>query len=93
MKLHYNIDMYKVRNLCIREQYYTCGDNREYEHLLLDLCDGAELEDVVAVAEDILAHSDTERLMSHYDAGTLTEVEDTILEYLLNECCWVMPVR
>lgn len=50
-----------LRALCIRENWYTLGDNDEYEHLLLDLAGNKPhlaTGDIIAIAEDIAAHSD-----------------------------------
>ena len=51
----------RLRSLCIRCNWYTKGDNAEYDHLLLDLThDGREhmtTEDIEAVARDIMEHS------------------------------------
>lgn len=50
-----------LRALCIRQNWYTGGDNAEYEHLLYDLAAGkANLttENIIEIAEDIAAHSD-----------------------------------
>lgn len=87
--IRYHVDMYKVRSLCIRENYYTCGDNPAYEHMLLDMCDGDTFETLIEIAEDIAEHSDMEKLCAKYDGKPV----DTILEYLVNECTWTEPVR
>lgn len=50
-----------LRNLCISEDWYTCGDNDEYGHLLLDLAGRKEnitTDDIVEIASDIIEHSD-----------------------------------
>lgn len=50
-----------LRALCIRQNWYTGGDNAEYEHLLYDLAAGKanlSTEDIIEIAEDIAAHSD-----------------------------------
>ena len=52
-----------LRSLCIREDWYTRGDNEEYDHLLQDLAASKPhlaTEDIIAIAEDIAAHSDPE---------------------------------
>lgn len=51
----------KLRALCIKENWYTRGDNEEYEHLLLDLAGHKEnitTDDVCEIAQDIINHSD-----------------------------------
>ena len=58
---------YNLRSLCIRQNWYTCGDNAEYEHLLYDLADSKPhltTEDIIEIAEDIAAHSN---LQNSYD--------------------------
>ena len=49
-----------LRALCVREDWYTRGDNDEYDHLLLDLAGNKphlNTGDIIAIAEDIAAHS------------------------------------
>ena len=64
-----------LRELCIRQNWYTCGDNAEYEHLLYDLAASKPhltTEDIIEIAEDIAAHSN---LQDGYDvAGIAWEV-------------------
>lgn len=66
---------YSLRALCIRQNWYTRGDNAEYEHLLYDLADSKlhlTTEDIIEIAEDIAAHSN---LQDGYDvAGIAWEV-------------------
>ncbi len=55
------ITPYSLRNLCIENDWYTCGDNEEYGHLLLDLAGSKEnitTDDIVEIASDIVEHSD-----------------------------------
>lgn len=89
-ELRVRVDWSKVRKVCIREDCYTRGDNDEYEHMLLEMCDSAEdMVDLEEIAEDILDHSDADALREKYD----DDVETTILEYLINDCTWVVPSR
>ena len=48
-----------LRALCIQYDWYTCGTNEEYAHLF-ELADKENLTttDMVAIAEDIIAHSE-----------------------------------
>ena len=66
---------YSLRALCIRQNWYTRGDNAEYEHLLYDLADSKPnlpTQDIIEIAEDIAAHS---HLQDGYDvAGIAWEV-------------------
>lgn len=50
-----------LRALCIKNDWYTAGDNDEYGHLLYDLANDKEnltTEDIIEIAADIMAHSD-----------------------------------
>ena len=50
-----------LRALCIRQEWYTCGDNDEYGHLLLDLAGSKphlSTDDIITIAEEIAAHSE-----------------------------------
>ncbi len=49
-----------LRALCIKNDWYTHGDNDEYSHLLLDLAQHKEnitTDDIVEIASDIIEHS------------------------------------
>lgn len=54
----------KLRALCIERDWYTCGDNEEYEALFNRLHDedGVEIhldtEKLAEIAQDIMDHSD-----------------------------------
>lgn len=53
-----------LRNLCIKNRWYTRGDNAAYNHLLNDLAGNKEnitTEDIVEIAKDILEHSNTDQ--------------------------------
>jgi len=55
-----HLSAHSLRALCIRQNWYTGGDNAEYEHLLYDLADSKPhltTEDIIEIAEDIAAHS------------------------------------
>ena len=50
-----------LRALCIRQNWYTAGDNDEYNHLLYDLAGNKEnlsTADIIEIAADIMDHSD-----------------------------------
>lgn len=50
-----------LRELCIEEDWYTCGDNEDYGHLLLDLAGhkaNITTDDIVEIATDIIEHSE-----------------------------------
>lgn len=51
----------RLRTLCVEQDWYTGGDNDEYGHLLFDLAGYKEnitTDDIVAIASDIIEHSD-----------------------------------
>lgn len=87
-KAQRNIDASKVREMCIRHQYYTCGDNAAYTKMLqnVGLTDADNMEQMQEIADDIYFHSDTDRIMSEYGCDE-AEVMDSILYNLYNECC------
>ena len=51
-----------VRNMCIRENFYTCGNCEEYNKMLDYVFNhkNPELTDIYNVAKDILEHTDKE---------------------------------
>ena len=52
---------YSLRALCIRQNWYTAGDNDEYSHLLYDLAGNKEnlsTADIIEIAADIMEHSE-----------------------------------
>ncbi len=53
-----------LRELCIRNNWYTRGDCKAYSHLLNELAHEKEnitTDDIVEIAQDILEHSDTDQ--------------------------------
>ena len=85
------IDGGTVREMCIRNDYYTMGTSREYENLLMNLCGGmyqgveATTEVIQKIAEDIFQHSDEEAYNRKYGGGMF----ESIAFELLNECCTI----
>ena len=75
--IHYNIDTDDVRDMCCRNRFYTCGDNKAYEAMFEKCREGTDIETVKAVAQDIIDHSD--------DEYELIEVMETIL----NTCVYI----
>lgn len=55
------ISMDKVRELCIKYDFYTCGDCLEYDNLLWNLVGYHKLTTnrAIKIATDIKNHSDT----------------------------------
>ena len=73
-----------IRKLCIKNDWYTRGDNEQYEHLLLNLCDWKEnltTEDIVEIAEDIIAHSEIEA-----DGRTEAEIIESVAFEIMRVC-------
>lgn len=91
MKLNvmYVISWEKVRSECISQNWYTRGDNTEYENMLFTLCAGRTLKDVSRVAQDIYEHSDKERI-DNYFAELGKESVKCIMDYIINECCYIL---
>lgn len=56
------LDIADVREMCIQHQYYTRGNNQAYSNMFDMIPKEEDVSDEVltAVAEDILAHSNTE---------------------------------
>ena len=53
-----------LRNLCIRNNWYTRGTNKEYTHMLHVLAAKGKnitTDDIVDIATDIMEHSDTDQ--------------------------------
>ena len=48
------LDKHIVWEMCIEHEFYTCGDNEEYEHMFNMIKDGADMD---TIAEDIVKHS------------------------------------
>lgn len=85
------IDHNKVRNLCIRDEYYTMGDNDAYEHLLYELCNEEKeitMDELEEITADIMKHSDVEWLRYKYYFSE-EELFAGILWKLINECCTI----
>jgi hypothetical protein len=52
-----------LRQLCIRNNWYTCGNNEEYGKLLdtVDQCENVTTDVIASLAKNILEHSTTEQ--------------------------------
>ena len=52
-----------LRNLCIRKGWYTKGTSTEYETMLnMSEKENIATEDIVAIAQDIMDHSDDDKM-------------------------------
>ena len=68
-----------LRALCIVKNWYTGGNNDEYNHLLIDLAEHKEnltTEDIITIAEDIFEHS-----------GRLDDYEVESIAWEVNRAC------
>lgn len=56
------LTMENLRNLCVFNNWYTNGSNKEYENLLnnVDNLINITTDDIVEIATDILSHSNLE---------------------------------
>lgn len=90
------IDRSKVREMCIRHDYYTCGNCEEYEAMLnyVDEIDADNIHEMKVVAENIFCHCAVDKFLSEYNCSE-DEFKDNILWCLYNECCTtrIMEVR
>ena len=69
-----------IRDMCVINGYYTCGDNEEYRKMLRFVSENpAGLENMLLVADDIFKHSDINWLMEKYG-----EDEKGIFESILS---------
>ena len=61
-----------IYNLCVRQNYYTCGDNESYEKMLgyVDSMNNIQMDKIAdmvyIIANDIYDHSDIEEMQSEY---------------------------
>lgn len=79
----------EVRQLCIKENYYTRGNNAEYDYMLLTLCNDTEtVDDVMKIAADIAEHSDTDKLIYTYGIDE-EQIAGMIAEQIINECSYI----
>ena len=84
IRVHRWLDDCKVREMCIRYRYYTCGDNTAYSNMLAMARDedADNYEWVKQIAIDIYDHS-TVREDKEY---TAKEHIEGIMNMLLSEC-------
>lgn len=59
----------KVHSMCFSYNFYTCGDQQEFEDLLFFVkSHRPTLKNMIAAAQNIYEHSDVEKLMGKYNA-------------------------
>ena len=58
------LSMYRLRGLCVAKEWYTCGNNQDYDKLLSSVHDDKfepvemTTEKLAEIAADIMRHSD-----------------------------------
>lgn len=77
----------KVRSLCIKQEYCTDCDCEQYGNLLSRCQSAVDDKDVLRIAEQIMAYSNTEKLMRQYGC-TKTELLESICFNLINDCTY-----
>lgn len=81
------LDSSKVREMCIRYNYYTSGDCRAYERMLAnarDIDPDTDIEGYKQIAIDIVDH--TSRLSEDCEGYTFKDCVEGIMYGLLSEC-------
>lgn len=78
------IDTDKLRNICIKNNWYTRGTNREYSNMF-KMCekDNISTNDLYEIAKDIYEHTSVE------DAKSGCSVEYSDIENILNMMIYV----
>lgn len=68
-KFKVSLSARKVREMCIRCDFYTCGDNEAYSKMLGMCHEDMTPDEVLKIAQDIVAHSDPDNeVLSEGDA-------------------------
>lgn len=96
MKATRIIDATKVRNICIKYNFYTCGTSDEYDHLLIDLCGhGREVTDdgLESIARDIVAHSERKVFEDMTEDTRKASCIKVVTSILNNECCEMVSME
>lgn len=81
-----------VRSYCIGKNLYTKGNNEQYEYLLFVLCDDSrncDTELLELIANDIINHSDSKKMMNEYGC-TRFELLCSVMFDLAKDCCTVL---
>lgn len=74
-KINYS-DLY---HLCVNKDWYTCGTNAEYELMFGKANGNMTTEKMVALAEDIIAHS-APKCFADYENNVTTPLEYVLFE-------------
>ena len=74
----------KVRELCIRQNWYNAGNNQNYDDIL-EYAEGhnGTLEDIRYIAEDIYNHT----VSDDWDSYNKKDILENIAFHLVNDCC------
>lgn len=84
---------YRVRELCVRRGWYTCGTCSDYENLFELVAESVcDLPRVIEVAQDIFDHSDVDRIMQDTGLGGY-DVLTMMAEELINWAADVVVIR
>lgn len=77
-----SIDMSELRNLCIKQNWFTCGDNDEYSELL-NMVNNTELTTdlIVELASIIYSHSEND------NDHTMSEHMENIMYLIAKASC------
>lgn len=83
------MDTSKVRNMCIRCNWYTAGNNADYENMFSMCNDNITPEKLYEIAKDIYEHTNVDKAKegcsSDYD--DLDNISDMMI--YLNDCTYV----
>ena len=83
------LDTDKIRDLCIDNNYYTCGDCEEYSAMfgLARRADANKPEDIYQIALNIFMHSTLSKYPGEY---TEYELIAGIMYGLYNDCTYTL---
>lgn len=81
------IDHLKVRSLCVKNNYYTCGTNEEYGKMFSHCKGKMTIRKIENIAKDIFNHSDVETFKNRYGCSDEELIENIAFE-LINDCCY-----
>lgn len=87
MKEVRRIQIDRVRNMCIRNDYYTSGTCEEYG-AMFEMCkvENPTTDDFERIARDIFNHSDKEKLLERVGMQSRSFIRECIMFELINDC-------
>ena len=78
------LDIYKLRDFCIRNRFYTHGDCRAYENMFeMARTYNGEVEILTNIARDIYDHSGYDEIIQFAELGR--DDEDEVLTTMMME--------